>query len=252
MRGTTAGTRCGPRGKERRRRFRQDRPSLHRCGGRVRARNSVGVAGLPGQPQGFRHWTGRVGDGAWQADARQVVGRSVEGVCRSSRTDSGHRLCVLLATPAIGGAEDRLRRYAAMFCRTYGDGETLVPFSCESNGVAAPSSEVMGAVLEGRGGALLHGPSGCGKTMLASSSGVALTGRGGVAISVQGKDFVGGLKELMDREAGLLGARSGMQLIIRRASAGSADPVHRGWLQRMQPGSPTTAHAGRCGAGVQV
>ena len=115
--------------------------------------------------------------------------------------------------PGLAEAEDRLRRYAAMFCRTYGDGETLVPFSCESNGVAAPSSEVMGAVLEGRGGALLHGPSGCGKTMLASSSGVALTGRGGVAISVQGKDFVGGVKELMDREAGLLGARSGMQLI---------------------------------------
>ena len=113
----------------------------------------------------------------------------------------------------LAEAEDRLRRYAALFRRTYGDGETLVPFSCESNGVAAPSSEVVRAVLEGRGGALLHGPSGCGKTMLASSSGVALSGRGGVAISVQGKDFVGGVKELVDREAGLLGARSGMQLI---------------------------------------
>ena len=113
----------------------------------------------------------------------------------------------------LAEAENRLRRYRAMFCRTYGDGETLVPFSCESDGVAAPSSEVIGAVLEGRGGALLQGPSGCGKSMLASSSGVALCGRGGVAISVQGKDFVGGVKELVDREAGLLGARSGMQLI---------------------------------------
>jgi len=115
--------------------------------------------------------------------------------------------------PALAEAEDRLRRYTAMFCRTYGDGEILVPFSCESNGVAAPTSEVMGAVLEGRGGVLLHGPSGCGKTMLASSSGVAFSGRGGLAITVQGKDFVGGAKELVDREAGLLGARSGMQLI---------------------------------------
>ena len=143
--------------------------------------------------------------GAWSVDRWREFADHL-GLTRASS------VCAA-CDPGLAEAEDRLRRYAAMFCRTYGDGETLVPFSCESNGVAAPSSEVMGAVLEGRGGALLHGPSGCGKTMLASSSGVALTGRGGVAISVQGKDFVGGVKELMDREAGLLGARSGMQLI---------------------------------------
>ena len=143
--------------------------------------------------------------GAWSVDRWREFADHL-GLTRASS------VCAA-CDPGLVEAEDRLRRYAAMFCRTYGDGETLVPFSCESNGVAAPSSEVMGAVLEGRGGALLHGPSGCGKTMLASSSGVALTGRGGVAISVQGKDFVGGLKELMDREASLLGARSGMQLI---------------------------------------
>ena len=115
--------------------------------------------------------------------------------------------------PGLAEAENRLRRYTAMFCRTYGHGDTLVPFPCESDGVTAPSSEVIGAVLEGRAGALLHGPSGCGKSMLASSSGVALSVRGGVTISLQAKDFVGGVKELVDREARLLGARSGMQLI---------------------------------------
>ena len=119
----SAGTRCGPRGKERRRRFRQDRPSLHRCGGRVRARNSVGVAGLPGQPQGFRHWTGRVGDGAWQADARRVVGRSVEGVCRSSRTDSGI-VCVCGLRPRVGGggrSSSAIRGHVLPDIRRWGD-----------------------------------------------------------------------------------------------------------------------------------
>ena len=115
--------------------------------------------------------------------------------------------------PGLAKAEERLRRYTAMFCRTYGDGETLVPFSCESDGVAVPSADVIRAVASGRGSALLQGPSGCGKTMLASSSGVALSGRGGVAISVQGKDFVGSVKELVDHEAGLLGAPSGAQVI---------------------------------------
>ena len=143
--------------------------------------------------------------GAWSVDRWREFADHL-GLTRASS------VCAA-CDPGLAEAEDRLRRYAAMFCRTYGDGETLVPFSCESNGVAAAPSEVIGAVLEGRGGVLLHGPSGCGKTMLASSSGVALSGRGGVAISVQGKDFVGGVKELVDREAGLLGARSGMELI---------------------------------------
>ena len=126
-----------------------------------------------------------------------------------TRGSSVHAAC----DPGLAEAENRLRRYTAMFCRTYGAGETLVPISCESDGVTVPSSEVIGAVLEGRGGALLQGPSGCGKSMLASSSAAALSVRGGVTISMQAKDFVGGVKELVDREARLLGARSGLQLI---------------------------------------
>ena len=126
-----------------------------------------------------------------------------------TRASSVHAACA----PGLAEAENRLRRYTALFCRTYGAGEALVPISCESDGVTVPSSELIGAVLEGRGGALLQGPSGCGKSMLASSSAVALSELGGVTISMQAKDFVGGVKELVDREARLLGARSGIQLI---------------------------------------
>ncbi len=171
-----------------------------------------GSQGFPGNRKvsvigqdGLRTQLGKRTRGAWSVDQWREFADHL-GLTQAS---SVYAAC----DPGLAEAEDRLRRYAAMFCRTYGDGETLEPFSCESNGVAVLSSEVMDAVLEGRSGTLLNGPSGCGKTMLASSSGVALSGRGGVAISVQGKDFVGGVKELVDREAGLLGARSGMQLI---------------------------------------
>ena len=82
--------------------------------------------------------------GAWSVDRWREFADHL-GLTRASS------VCAA-CDPGLVEAEDHLRRYAAMFCRTYGDGETLVPFSCESNGVAAPSSEVMGAVLEGRGG----------------------------------------------------------------------------------------------------
>ena len=154
---------------------------------------------------GLRTELGKRTRGAWSVDRWRKFADHL-GLTRASTVQAA-------CDPGLAEAENRLRRYTAMFCRTYGDGEPLVPFSCESDGVTAPSSEVIGAVLEGRAGALLHGPSGCGKSMLASSSGVALSVRGGVVISLQAKDFVGGVKELVDREAGLLGARSGMQLI---------------------------------------
>ena len=115
--------------------------------------------------------------------------------------------------PGLAEAEDRLRQYRAMFCRTYGNGEALIPFACRSGGETISSRDVAGLVFERRGGVLLKGPSGCGKSMLAEASGVAFNARDGVAISVQGKDFGGSVKELVEREAGLLGARSGVQLL---------------------------------------
>ena len=154
---------------------------------------------------GLRSELGKRTRAAWSVDRWSKFADHL-GLTRAS---SVYAAC----DPGLAEAENRLRRYTAMFCRTYGDGDTLVPFPCESDGVTAPSSEVIAAVLGGPAGALLHGPSGCGKSMLASSSGVALSVRGGVTISLQAKDFVGGVKELVDREVRLLGARSGIQLI---------------------------------------
>lgn len=110
-------------------------------------------------------------------------------------------------------AEDRLRHYGTMFRRTYSESAALVPFMCESGGAAVSTSDVVHAVAEGCAGTLLYGPSGCGKTMLAASSGVAFSEHGGVVISVQGKDFSGSARGLLEREAKLLGMPSAMQLL---------------------------------------
>ena len=113
----------------------------------------------------------------------------------------------------LAEAEDRLRQYGTVFRKAYCEGAALVPFTCESRGAAVSSSDVVRAVAEGRAGTLFHGPSGCGKTMLAASSGVAFSELGGVAISVQGKDFSGSARELLGREATLLGMPSAIQLL---------------------------------------
>ncbi len=113
----------------------------------------------------------------------------------------------------LAEAEDRLRHYGIMFRRTYSEGMTLIPFTCESGGATVSSPDVVRAVSEEHTGMLFHGPSGCGKTMLATSSGVAFSRLGGVAICVQGKDFSGSARDLLEREATLLGMPSAMQLL---------------------------------------
>lgn len=113
----------------------------------------------------------------------------------------------------LAEAEDRLRQYGTMFRHTYSQGEALIPFICESGSATVSSPNAVRAVVEERDGALFHGPSGCGKTMLAAASGVAFNDRGGVTIYVQGKDFSGSARDLLRREANLLGIPSAAQLL---------------------------------------
>ena len=115
--------------------------------------------------------------------------------------------------PALADAEKRLRKYTANYVRTYGNGEALVPFACRSDCESISSAEVTRQVAEGCGNLWLKGSSGCGKSMLADASGTAFGNRGGVPIAVQGKDFTGSIKKLLDLEARLLGARSASQLL---------------------------------------
>ena len=110
-------------------------------------------------------------------------------------------------------AEARVRQYAAMFCRTYEDCAKLVPFSCAMNGKTILSSDVTNVLCEEGGAILLRGPTGCGKSLLAVASGLAFVRRGGVALVVQAKEFDGNVKDLLDREAGLLGAVSAARVL---------------------------------------
>ena len=115
--------------------------------------------------------------------------------------------------PVLMKAENHIREYATNFCRIYRDAESLVPFGCKSEEESFSSSDVTDLVLEHGRGLLLRGPSGCGKSMLAASSGMALVRRGGVAVTVQSKEFDGGIKAALDREVGLLGPVSTQRLL---------------------------------------
>lgn len=143
--------------------------------------------------------------GAWPVDQWREFAKAL-GLKRASSVSAA-------CDARLSEAEDRLRQYGKMFRRTYSEGAALVPFECESDDTTVPSTEVMRNVVEGHGGALFRGPSGCGKTMLATSSGIAFSELGGVTIYVQGKDFSGSARELLEREATLLGMPSAMQLL---------------------------------------
>ena len=110
-------------------------------------------------------------------------------------------------------AEQGLRRYTAMFCRTYKLEEPLVPFTCWSSGEEISSDDIMQMICEERVDLLLQGPTGCGKSILATSSGIAFNQRVGIAITVQVKEYAGRLKTVLDREVGLLAAPSAAQLL---------------------------------------
>lgn len=171
-----------------------------------------GSGALPGNSKvsvigedGLGEELGKRTPGAWSIERWREFG-DAHGL---KRTSSVCAAC----DAGLAEAEDRLRHYGTVFRRTYSEGAALVPFTCESGGTVVSSSDVVHAVAEGRAGTLFHGPSGCGKTMLAASSGVAFSDRGGVAISAQGKDFSGSARDLLGREATLLGMQSAIQLL---------------------------------------
>ena len=115
--------------------------------------------------------------------------------------------------PKIAESENRLQQYKEKFCRTYTKENALVPFSCQLEGKAIPSAEVVMLASERGGGLLLQGPSGCGKSILAEATGNAFNDLGGIAIIVQGKEFDGSVRDVLEREATLLEAQSAIQLI---------------------------------------
>ena len=162
----------------------------------------VSVMGHRGLCERFR----RRGRNVWSGDRWRAFGRHL-GLTRVSSIAAA-------CNPVLVEAEYRIREYAASFCRAYQDAEHLVPFGCcKSEGESISSSDVTDLVSEHRGGLLLQGPTGCGKSMLAAFSGTALVRRGGVAVTIQSKEFEGRVKVALDREVALLVAASTTQLL---------------------------------------
>ena len=167
----------------------------------IQGDRKVSVVGHAGLPRLLRErsnapWAGK----QWRVFAnhlRLMPVSSVSAACDSELAD----------------AEARLRHYTEYFRQTYENANSLVPFSCKKNGKAISSEEVTSLAFDLCGGHLLEGPSGCGKSLLAASSGAAFSRRGGVAISFQAKDFDGGVRKELDREACLLGAPSASRLL---------------------------------------
>lgn len=116
-------------------------------------------------------------------------------------------------SPELLEAEQLLSTYGDAFRRTYGEpASRMIPMICKSAGEAV-SSEIMLEYSVHGDNVLLEGPSGCGKSFLAYGVGFAGLARGSVPIVVAAKDFEGNLREVVNREAALLDARSASAVI---------------------------------------
>jgi len=127
----------------------------------------------------------------------------------------------LLAVPSIDAAlspqlldaEQLLGAYDEAFIRTYGRPTSeMVSMSCVCESEELSSEVVLERSVQGDN-VLLMGPSGCGKSLLSYGIGLAGLARGNVPIVVPAKDFEGSLRDVVNREAALLGARSAAAMI---------------------------------------
>jgi len=74
-------------------------------------------------------------------------------------------------------------------------------------------SEVKSMVTSDASGLIIQGPSGCGKTLLVTSCAISCLADGCIPIFVSAKNFDGEFQRLLDKEAALLNARSGSNLV---------------------------------------
>ena len=127
----------------------------------------------------------------------------------------------LLAVPSIDAAlspqllddEQLLSAYGEAFIRTYGGPTSeMVPMSCVCESEELSSEVVVERSAQGDN-VVLTGPSGCGKSLLSYAIGLAGLARGNVPIVVPAKDFEGSLRDVVNREAALLEARSAAAMI---------------------------------------
>jgi Nuclease-related domain len=110
-------------------------------------------------------------------------------------------------------AEHLLRDYGEAFTQTYGRAASeFVAVHCVGEDGEISSDAVIERTAAD-GNVLLAGPSGCGKSLLSYKISLAAFGHGQVPIIVPAKDFEGSLRDIVNREAGLLDAHSVAELI---------------------------------------
>jgi hypothetical protein len=111
-------------------------------------------------------------------------------------------------------AETLCNAYLAAFMDIYGPyAAELVRDQYECNKREVHFSDVHSLVVKGEHGVVIRGPSGCGKTLLATSCAISCIESGCIPIFVAAKDFSGQFQSLLDREAALFHAQSGISVV---------------------------------------
>ncbi|MET3524421.1 nuclease-related domain-containing protein [Mesorhizobium abyssinicae] len=116
-------------------------------------------------------------------------------------------------SPELLHAEQLLLAYGQAFTRTYGPtASEMVPVRCVLDGQAMSSEAAVEQVVMD-GNVLLTGNSGCGKSLISYKAALFALSQGFVPIVIPAKDFDGSLRDVANREATLLDARSAAALI---------------------------------------
>ncbi|MGY4375245.1 hypothetical protein ACVWZR_009638 [Bradyrhizobium sp. i1.3.1] len=110
-------------------------------------------------------------------------------------------------------AERLLKIYGEAFGRTYGGSVSeMIPTFAVYESQTLSSEELIRRSGQG-GNVLLTGASGCGKSLLGCNIALAALARGDVPLFIPAKDFEGNLRDVVNREATLLDAKSATALI---------------------------------------
>jgi hypothetical protein len=115
--------------------------------------------------------------------------------------------------PELLDAERLLAAYGDAFTRTYGPpASAMVPVSCVCDDETLSTANVLEHAARDDN-VVLTGDSGCGKSLLSYTIALAALGHRRVPIVIPARDFEGNLRDVANREAALLDARSAAAVI---------------------------------------
>ncbi|MBX3075788.1 NERD domain-containing protein [Candidatus Obscuribacterales bacterium] len=135
------------------------------------------------------------------------------------QTFAEHHRLISVATPDAAYNEQLLqaetlsKRYSSTFAKTFlplcAD---LIEPTFNQEETKKSFEGVFDLLTEEHKDIVLDGPSGCGKSMVAAKIALGFSEAGGLSVILPARDFTGTLKQLLDREAGLLSAPSAAAL----------------------------------------